>query len=350
MLTTSLAEHRLLPDWLIRMGIRRMLRGRLREAANSASDKATNAPEFAQQLRQSAVTIETAQANSQHYEVPVEFFQSVLGPRLKYSCGLWSDAKTLSESENAMLRLTCERAGIANGMSILELGCGWGSLTLWLAEQFPDCEVLAMSNSATQRKFIEGRCRQLGLTQVEVVTCDVAEFDTQRRFDRVVSVEMFEHVRNYQLLFEKIASWLKQDGQLFAHIFSHRKFGYLFHTDGAQDWMGRHFFAGGVMPCTDLFDQFNDHLTVDRQWWISGTHYARTCEAWLDMLDSNRDQALSALSTSANPAPPRLQVQRWRMFFMACARVIRVGRRLRVGRLSLPDASPTFSHGRRFDS
>jgi cyclopropane-fatty-acyl-phospholipid synthase len=270
------------------------------------------------------VTIETHRANQQHYEVPADFFEIVLGRWLKYSCGWWNgDDLTLDQSEEEMLRLTCERAGIENGMRILDLGCGWGSLSLWIAENYPDCEIMSLSNSTTQRSFINSRCHDRGLGNVSVVTADVGQFETDRRFDRVVSVEMFEHVRNHEQLLARIGRWLVPDGKLFVHIFCHRNLAYTFETEGEKNWMGRHFFTGGIMPAQDLFFRFQRDLTVRQHWWINGLHYARTCEQWLARLDASRQRAGQALLAASGDEPPRVIVQRWRMFFMACAELFR---------------------------
>lgn len=319
---TKLAEHRILPDRLIRYGIRRLLADRLRESGAGGP----NGADFAETLRNvDTLAVATEEANHQHYEVPPAFFQAVLGSRMKYSCGYWPDSSTtLDESEAAMLRLTCERAQVADGQSILELGCGWGSLSLWMAERFPKSRIVAMSNSASQREFIEHRAASENITNLEVRTANIVEFDPAGTFDRVVSVEMFEHVRNHELLLRRIRNWLNDEGRLFVHVFCHRKFAYPFEVDdqsgtASANWMSKHFFTGGVMPSFDLMRQFDDAMKVVSDWWIDGSHYANTCEAWLTNLDQRRDQAAVALVQSDNPAPDAVQLQRWRMFFMACA-------------------------------
>lgn len=318
---TALAERRYLPDALVRQGMRRLLGQRLRDSqSNFESDAA-----FAQSLREEdQIAVATEQANAQHYEVPPEFFEIVLGSRLKYSCGLWPEpTTTLDASEQAMLRLTCQRAELADGQRILELGCGWGSLSLWMAEHYPASEIVAMSNSKDQRHYIEQQAEQCGLTNLSVQTANIAQFEPPGRFDRVVSVEMFEHVRNYDVLLKRIATWLEENGQLFVHIFCHREFGYPFEIESeageANNWMSQHFFTGGVMPSFCLFRQFDDDLAVTADWWLEGSHYARTCEAWLTKLDRNAEAAKDALSGGSNPDPVAVQLQRWRMFFMACA-------------------------------
>ncbi|MFZ5831037.1 MAG: SAM-dependent methyltransferase [Planctomycetota bacterium] len=275
---------------------------------------------FLAELRRSPVAIDTEAANVQHYEVPTEFFLRVLGPRLKYSCCFWPGPETtLAAAEDAMLELFCARAGIEDGMAILELGCGWGSLCLWIAERFPACRILAISNSHTQREHIQSRCRQLGLGNVEVQTANIAEFATQRQFDRVVSVEMFEHVRNYEVLLCRIASWLKADGRLMVHIFCHAGSAYPFETDGESNWMARHFFTGGIMPSDDLLLYFPRDMFVEDHWSFSGLHYARTLEAWLARCDAGRGELLALFERDLDSKDAARQLQRWRMFFMACA-------------------------------
>lgn len=321
----QLAEKRWLPDPLIRYGMRRMLKDRLEQERSLAGGQYEDALDrFADRQRQSVVTIETHRANEQHYEVPAKFFELVLGSRLKYSCGLWEDATTsLDESEEAMLRLTCERAGIENGMRILELGCGWGSLSLWMAEHFPDCQITSLSNSSSQKQFIDAKCKQRGFSNVNVITADVGTFDTPLQFDRVVSVEMFEHVRNHEDLLARIARWLAPDGKLFVHIFCHRNLAYTFETEGEENWMGRHFFSGGIMPAEDLFLRYQKDLSVEQQWWISGMQYAKTCEAWLSRLDKQSSEVKQSLTDTAGHESPNVLVQRWRMFFMACAELFK---------------------------
>ncbi|MEO7386162.1 MAG: cyclopropane-fatty-acyl-phospholipid synthase family protein [Gammaproteobacteria bacterium] len=271
-------------------------------------------------LRQSPVAIETDRANEQHYEVPAAFFQSVLGPHLKYSCCWYGDgAVTLGEAEQAMLRLTAIRAGLADGQRLLELGCGWGSLTLWMAAQFPHSHVTAVSNSVSQRQFIQAQARERGLSNVNVITADANVFATNDRFDRVVSVEMFEHVRNYATLMERIAGWLEPDGRLFVHIFCHRSLMYPFTVDGDTDWMARYFFTGGLMPAENTLLNFQQHLTLEDQWRVSGTHYQRTANDWLANQDRERDAVLALLVATYGPDGAARWFQRWRMFFMAVA-------------------------------
>ena len=311
---TDLAERGRLPDWLIRTGIRRLLRNRLRE--EHADQPEIHAETFADRIEalgRSEIAIETDAANEQHYEVPAAFYRRVLGRHLKYSSGLWGGgADDLDGAEARMLEVTCDRARLADGQRILELGCGWGSLTLWMGENFPASRITAVSNSSSQREYIMGEAASRGLDNIEVLTCDVNRLELDGGFDRVVSVEMFEHVRNYRQLLGRISGWLKPEGLLFVHIFCHRTLMYPFETHGEDNWMGRHFFTGGLMPAADTLLCFQQDLQFDRRWLVNGNHYAKTARAWLDRLDADRRGVLETLGGDA------VQLQRWRMFFMAC--------------------------------
>ncbi|MEM9730580.1 MAG: cyclopropane-fatty-acyl-phospholipid synthase family protein, partial [Myxococcota bacterium] len=257
-------------------------------------------------------------ANVQHYEVPAGFFDAVLGPRLKYSCCTWSEgAHNLAEAETAALRQVADRAGLSDGQNILELGCGWGSLSLYMAETYPDARITAVSNSVGQREFIEARALRQGLNNLSVVTADVNRLALDDRFDRVVSVEMFEHMRDWETLLSRIGGWLTDEGKLFIHIFTHREYAYLYEDNGPTDWMARHFFTGGQMPSEDLIEQFDRDLVVRERWRIEGTDYAKTSNAWLENLDANRRDVIASLATVDDE--PRRAMNRWRIFFMACA-------------------------------
>lgn len=327
MVALAMAERGLVPDWLVRRGIRHLLRQRLVDESHDIDTKIEQrVAGFAEELRSSPIVIESEAANEQHYEMPAAFFRHVLGPRMKYSSGYWADTQTdLRRSEEHMLDLTCRRAELEDGMTVLDLGCGWGSLALWIAERYPRCHVAAVSNSNSQREFIESRCRYLGLRNLKVRTCNVAELQFKQQFDRVLSVEMFEHVRNYELLLRRIRAWLADEGKLFVHIFCHRELAYPFEDRGSSDWMSRHFFTGGIMPAENLLSHFQDDLQLEEQCRVSGLHYARTCEAWLQKLDRTRPELLRILDASQNSSPADVQLQRWRMFFMACAELFRYG-------------------------
>jgi len=307
----ELAERGLLPDAVTRFGIRRLLQQRLsEERALQPRD------DFRATLQEGPVAPVPEKANEQHYEVPAEFFEAALGARLKYSSAYWPvGVETLDEAEAAMLSLTCERAQLFDGQEILELGCGWGSLTLWMAEKYPNAKITAVSNSASQREFIASRAP----SNVEVITADMNDFEIDRTFDRVVSVEMFEHMRNYAELFRRVARWLKDDGKLFVHVFCHKEHAYPFETDGDDDWMGRYFFTGGQMPSLDLFASVQDSLSPDEAWEVDGTHYGKTSEAWLANMDRRRDEILPVLEKTYGKDDAARWFRRWRLFFLACA-------------------------------
>lgn len=318
-----LAEVGLVPDALIRRAIRRMCAERL--AAERAAGPAAQAARLAA-LRSGPIAVAADLANEQHYEVPPAFFEAVLGPRLKYSCCDWDGgAVRLAEAEERMLALTCERAGIEDGMRVLDLGCGWGSLSLWIAERFPRCRVVGVSNSKPQREHVLGRAAARGLANVEVVTADVSDFAPAgaglgaEPFDRIVSIEMFEHVRNWDALLARVAGWLAGDGRVFLHHFCHRELLYLYEDRGPSDWMARHFFSGGLMPSADLAERCNGGLRAEARWRVDGRHYARTCEAWLRNLDAEPERVRRVFAAALGPAEARRQAGRWRLFFLACA-------------------------------
>jgi cyclopropane-fatty-acyl-phospholipid synthase len=315
------SERGLIPDPLVRFGIRRMLVERLQSERRKTTQLGDRAKaELIERLRRSPIAEATADANEQHYEVPADLFRLMLGPRLKYSSCYWPKADmTLAEAEDAMLALTCDRAELADGQRILELGCGWGSLTLWMAERYPKSIITAVSNSSGQREFIEKECLRRRIRNVQVVTADMNDYEATGQHDRVVSVEMFEHMRNYERLMHRIASWLARDGKLFVHIFCHRSFAYLYEPSGPNDWMAREFFTGGTMPSEDLFARFEADLTIEEQWRVSGIHYQRTLETWLGRLDAQQAAAIDVLRESPANIPAERRVYRWRLFLMACS-------------------------------
>ncbi len=329
-----MAESGLVPDALLRIGIRRLLAARLvQEDAGDGERNLERKLALVERLRRSPIAVETASANAQHYEVPARFFELVLGRQMKYSCALWErGTRSLDDAEENMLAETARRAEIAEGQRILELGCGWGSLSLYLARQFPRCEILGVSNSRSQREFIEARARQQGLSNVRIVTEDInrfeplAEIAANGKFDRVVSVEMFEHTRNLELLLQRVAAWMADDARLFVHVFTHRRFAYLFEARDSSDWMSEHFFTGGMMPSEDLLLYFQRDVQLLRQWRVSGKHYEKTADIWRRNLDAHRDEVLDVfaetygrgLAGAARQREARRWLERWRIFFFAC--------------------------------
>ena len=311
-----LLEKNLLPDRLIRIGIRRLLAQRIREES-ARYDRAA----YVADLKNRALAEQTQVANEQHYEVATPFYLHCLGRNLKYSACLYATGQeTLDQAEDAMLALYAERAQLADGQQILELGCGWGSLCLYNARRFPNAKITAVSNSRTQKEYIDTEARKRGLHNLRVITCDINAFDiTPGQFDRVVSVEMFEHLKNYELLFRNIARWLKPGGLLFTHIFTHSRLSYHFVARDASDWMSRYFFTGGQMPAHDLLPQFQDDLKLVQDWKLSGTHYQRTAEHWLQNMDKHREDILPLFADTYGRDQAVKWWAYWRVFYMACA-------------------------------
>lgn len=302
MIASRVAASGLLPDPLLRAAIRASCALRLQRERRRGLDALERA---VARLSQGPIAIETRAANAQHYELPPDFFGLVLGPRRKYSACYWPDGvQTLAQAEEAMLALTCERAGLEDGMQVLDLGCGWGSLCGWIAERYPRCRILAVSNSAPQKAYIDS----LRLPNVDVATADVNTFDTVRRFDRVLTVELLEHVSNWRALLGRARGWLAAEGRAFVHVFAHLRYAYPYE----RSWTARHFFTGGVMPSDDLLLHFTDELVVARHWRVGGRHYERTANAWLANLDAARDDARALLGSEAS-------VNEWRTFLIACA-------------------------------
>ena len=320
MFLDTILEKNILPDWLIRIGMRFLLAKTLeREAKEGMEQAQIKKMRFLEELRRSPIALKTQAANEQHYEVPAEFFRMVLGKHLKYSSCLWeAGCSDLDQAERAMLELTAERARLKNGQDILELGCGWGSLSLYMAERFPMSDITAVSNSRTQREFIEREAKKRGFSNLTVITCDMNTFDIGRRFDRVVSVEMFEHMRNYEALLEKVSSWMKPGALLFVHIFCHRKYAYPYREEDPSDWIARYFFSGGIMPSEDLLLYFQKHVRIVDQWRVSGVHYQKTSEAWLANMDQAKSQVGEIFKAVYGSEAPKFWAY-WRIFFMACA-------------------------------
>jgi cyclopropane-fatty-acyl-phospholipid synthase len=313
------AEQGRLPDAFLRAGIRRLLRARLKAIGDGDPAAAADlASAFALGMRAAPVAPLPHLANEQHYEVAADFFGLVLGRHRKYSACWWRDAATLDEAEAAALAETCARAALGDGQEVLELGCGWGSLSLWMAEGYPGSRITAVSNSSSQREYIEAQARRRGLANLRVLTADMNHFDAPGKYDRVVSVEMFEHMRNWPALFRHVSSWLRPNGRFFMHVFAHRSTPYAFEARDETDWMSRHFFSGGMMPSDDLPFFFQDDLRLVRRWRWDGTHYARTANAWLANMDARREAVMAQLERSYD-ADAELGWGRWRLFFLSCA-------------------------------
>lgn len=316
----ELAERGFIPDSLLNFGIERACGQRLRNIREQYSERPHDVLQnFISKLNDFSIAESTGEANEQHYELPAEFFELVLGPRRKYSACEWpKGTETLALAEVVSLQTIVSRADIQQGQRILELGCGWGSLSLFLAEKYPDCEITAVSNSSSQRCFIESKCAQKGYRNLQVVTADINEFEPDGQFDRIVTIEMLEHVRNYGSLFGRMRRWLNDSGCLFVHIFRHKEFAYLFETEGSQNWMGRHFFTGGIMPSHDLLVKAQDSLELVEDWQMNGTDYALTADAWLSNMEKNREAILVVLRAHYGTGMEKVWFNRWKMFFIAC--------------------------------
>ncbi len=316
----KLIETNLVPDWLLRAAIRTIIETSTRQRYRiSREDREAERLALLDRLRQSPIAVDADEANRQHYEVPAEFFHLVLGARKKYSCCYWPEGvHLLDQAEDAMLQLTCERAQLEDGMNILDLGCGWGSFCIWVAEHYPNSRVLAVSNSRTQKEYIDAQCRQRNIRTVETLTADVTHLQLDRRFDRIVSIEMFEHMKNYEWLMSNLADCLKPGGKLFVHIFSHREFAYEYDASNPTDWMAQTFFTGGLMPSDDLLLHFQRDLILSGHWRMSGQHYARTLHAWLNQLDRRELEVRKVLAGAYGLEKETLWLVNWRLFFMAC--------------------------------
>ncbi|HXC05945.1 MAG TPA: cyclopropane-fatty-acyl-phospholipid synthase family protein [Bacteroidia bacterium] len=317
----SLLESDRIPDFLLRNGIRRLLAQRLEEEdKGSAEANLVHLQELIESLKHDPIAIETKAANEQHYEVPTRFFQLCLGKHLKYSSGYWApEVTSLDQAEQDMLELTCVRAELINEQDILELGCGWGSLSLFMASHYPQSSITAVSNSRTQKQYIDEQARLRGLVNLRVLTADMNTLELDQTFDRIVSVEMFEHMRNYELLLKKVASFLRPGGKLFVHIFTHLNLSYKFEVKDESDWMSRYFFSGGIMPSDHLLLYFNKQVGIEKHWRVNGTHYQKTAEAWLCNMDHNRKEIMSLFETTYGKDQALKWWVYWRIFYMACA-------------------------------
>ena len=317
----KLAEKKLIPDFIIRQGIRNLLKKRIQSLVSNNSEKnIQNKIQFIEEMNLSSIAVLPELANEQHYEIPEEFYKYSLGKHKKYSSCYWDEkTKNLDEAEVLSLKLTSQHAQLINGLNILELGCGWGSLTLWMAKQYPKSKITAVSNSSSQRLHILKQAKKRKLKNISVITEDMNTFNPKVKYDRVVSVEMIEHMRNHKKLFQKIASWLKQDGLFFMHIFVHKSQPYLFEVQESDDWMSQYFFSGGMMPSEDLPLFFQNDLKIIDQWSWSGVHYEKTANAWLKNIDLNKNKVMPVLEDIYGEKDSKKWFQRWRIFFMSCA-------------------------------
>ncbi|MEI8137138.1 MAG: class I SAM-dependent methyltransferase [Bacteroidota bacterium] len=317
----KLLEKDKLPDSLIRIGIRKLLKQRLLEEdkGNTEAQQA-HLMQLIAELKASPIAINTQEANEQHYEVPTLFYQYCLGKHLKYSSGYWNTGVIdIDTSEKDMLELTCQRAELIDGQDVLELGCGWGSLSLFMAEKFPKSNITSVSNSHTQKIYIDEQAQKRGLKNITVITININDFVLDKTFDRVVSIEMFEHMRNYQKLMHKVASLLKPLGKLFVHIFTHKEYAYKFEVKDETDWMSKYFFTGGIMPSDDLLLYFNEQLSIEKHWHLSGTHYSKTSEAWLKNMDKHKIEIIPLFEKTYGKENATKWWVYWRIFYMACA-------------------------------
>jgi cyclopropane-fatty-acyl-phospholipid synthase len=307
----SIAELGLIPDVFIKTAVRFITKKRLNESGIHE-----NKLNVIKSISEGGIAEKTDDANEQHYEVPPEFFKYALGKNLKYSCSFFDKTESLDEAEKSMLELYIERADIQEGHDILDLGCGWGSFSLYVAEKYPSVSITAVSNSIDQIAFIQNEAKRRGLFNIKASKMDVNNLDLDNKFDRIVSIEMFEHLRNYKLILNSLNSLLKPDGRLFVHIFCHKELTYFYEIKNNYDWITKYFFEGGIMPSQDIFKYFDDKLEVINQWDVNGNHYAKTCKAWLNNHYKNKDKILDIFDKHYDK--PKIWFNRWRIFFLSC--------------------------------
>jgi len=317
----SLLEKNKIPDVLIRIGIRKLLKQRLLDEKKGNTElQQQHLMQLIEELKNSPIAINTVEANDQHYEVPTLFYQYCLGKHLKYSSAYWKEnVDNLNAAEIDMLELTCQRAGLEDGQRVLELGCGWGSLSLFMAAKYPQSHFTVVSNSRTQKMFIDEQMQQRNIINLMVITADMNIFSINEEFDRVVSVEMFEHMRNYEKLMNKISFLLKPNGKLFVHIFTHKEYAYKFEVKDQSDWMSKYFFTGGIMPSDHLLLYFANEMSIERHWHVNGLHYSKTAEAWLKNMDAHKKEILQLFTQTYGSTDAVKWWVYWRVFFMACS-------------------------------
>ena len=316
----KLIELGVIPESILRVAIKKLIQKRLLEIPVNSEVRKSQKANFIEELQSSPIALSTKIANEQHYEVPPAFFQEIMGAHLKYSCGLF-DKNTISldEAEENMLQLYIERLDIKNNQKILDLGCGWGSFSLYAAAKFPNSTFVAVSNSNDQIEFINNTAAARSLENIKAIKQDMNNLSLDESFDRIISIEMFEHMRNYGALLKKLRNHLHNDGKMFVHIFTHRDHPYPYEVRGPSDWMSKYFFTSGLMPSHDIFSYFEEDLVVEQSWKINGSHYARTCNLWLENHYKNKKTILD-IFTGHYPNPRQWFV-RWQLFFLACEKL-----------------------------
>ncbi len=313
----QLAEKGYLPDFILKKAIKRILMSRLKEISNERSIKTDAKLDFFEKLKNSPIAISTNDANEQHYEVPATFFKYVMSDNLKYSCCWYeSESNDLMQAEINMIEKTITRAEISSNQQILDLGCGWGSFTIYAAQKFPESVFTCISNSSDQIEFIKQEAKKKNLKNILPQKQDINNLSFKHKFDRIVSVEMFEHVRNYKKLLNNLKNLMNSEGKLFIHIFNHKEHSYPYEIRGDSDWMSKYFFTGGIMPSADIFDFFNDDFFVTKYWKVDGIHYAKTCRHWLQNHYANKTKIIDLFNAHYDDA--NKWYQRWRLFFLAC--------------------------------
>lgn len=312
-------RYGLLPEFALNLASQYLIKQRLTmEKQSFQQSQGQNKLDLIAGLKSSKIALSTDKANEQHYEVPTKYFQLVLGPHLKYSSCYWeSDTETLSSAEENMLKIYCRRAELKPGQRILDLGCGWGSASLYIAEHIPDVEIYCISNSATQKQHIEQQAKQRGLNNIHCIKADTNHVSFDQQFDRIISIELFEHLRNYEIVLKNVSQWLAPEGRLFVHIFCHKQYAYPFSVDEKNSWMAQHFFTDGIMPSADLLSHFQQDLKLANQWEVNGTHYAKTCDAWLQRHKAKKREILEIFAQCYGAQDATLYWEYWRIFYMA---------------------------------
>ena len=316
----TLLSRGLIPDFLLRRGVRSQ--GKQRLAMMVKGNLSNDYEKFLKEASSGEIAVHTDDANNQHYEVDSEFFQYCLGKNLKYSSCYWDEnTSSLDQAEDNMLELYCKRADVKDGMDILDIGCGWGSLSLFLANKYPNANITGISNSSSQKLFIDKEASKRNLRNLKIITSDINDFKSSKKFDRIISIEMFEHTKNSKKLLDSIDSWLNPKGCFFMHDFAHKNNPYYFDKDQNNAWMAKYFFTGGMMPNHNLFRDLESNLNYQKSWMLSGTHYEKTSNAWLNKMDHNREKILTLFKENSDIKTAKRNFHFWRLFFIACAEI-----------------------------